>query len=410
MKPEQVRRIAVVCTGFPIPTETFVLNQVAGFLKAGIEVDIFPYTKWPSIPGVYEEYRLEGRVFETVIPPRVYTKRLWGALKLFWTYKRHWGRLIRTLNIPVLGKSAADLTVFYGAIPFLGKPSYNLIIAHFGENGIGMEKMIRCGFIKAPLITIFHGYDIHWNEGGFGKKQAAYRNLFRHGAAFVANGSYGIEKLKQLGAPPERCVIIPAGIDTANFIPVVPAATRSVHFSSIGRLMELKGHHLALAALARLHQQGCRDWTYTIAGTGDRLEELKRQAIAYGIDRQVHFPGTLSTVEVQNLLQQTTVFIHPSITDGYGRAETQGLAIQEAQASGLPVVAFHSGGIPDGVPPGTGILVPEGDVEALAGALASLINDTGKRIAMGKAARQWALKNYEVLNLNQRILALAGFD
>jgi colanic acid/amylovoran biosynthesis glycosyltransferase len=373
----------------------------------GIEVTIFPYRKWPPLSGTYEAFKLENQVFATVIPPKQFGKRILLALHLLWKNRRHAFRLLKTLNFFILGKSAADLTVFYGAIPFLDKPPFDLIIAHFGENGIGMEKMIRCGFLKAPLITVFHGYDIHWQSHNFLQKQAAYRKLFLHGQAFVANGKYGREKLKVLGAPPDKCFIIPAGFNTDPFRNVVTVEPTFNHFCSVGRLIELKGHKFALKALAVLYKKGFTQWVYTVAGDGEQMEVLRNQAIQSGIGNQVKLPGYLSPDEVRELLGKSTVYIHPSITDNTGRAETQGLAIQEAQAMGLPIVAFASGGIPDGVPAETGILVPEGDVEGLANALQTLMESPQLRQKMGEAGRQWALEHYDVLKLNQKILDLA---
>jgi glycosyltransferase involved in cell wall biosynthesis len=82
------------------------------------------------------------------------------------------------------------------------------------------------------------------------------------------------------------------------------------------------------------------------------------------------------------------VFLHPSVTTPLGQVEGWGVALAEAAASGLPVVATRSGGIPDQVVDGvTGLLVDEHDVEGLARAMEELAEDPELRQRMGVAGR-----------------------
>ncbi len=87
--------------------------------------------------------------------------------------------------------------------------------------------------------------------------------------------------------------------------------------------------------------------------------------------------------------------------------EGQGLVLQEAQATGMPVVTTLHNGIPDGVLDGqTGYLVPERDVDALASRLEHLIEHPEQRALMGRAGRSFVEDRYDINKLNDRLVAL----
>jgi glycosyltransferase involved in cell wall biosynthesis len=101
------------------------------------------------------------------------------------------------------------------------------------------------------------------------------------------------------------------------------------------------------------------------------LEILAKQQL-----RRYRFLGSCSHEEVQSWMQRASVFCVPSITARSGDSEGFGLVFAEAQAMGLPVVSFASGGIPEAVAHGeTGFLVAEKDTEGLAAHILHLLKD-----------------------------------
>ena len=88
-------------------------------------------------------------------------------------------------------------------------------------------------------------------------------------------------------------------------------------------------------------------------------------------------------------------------------AKSQGLFLQEAQASGLPVLATHHGALPEGMLPGkSGFLVPERDVEALARQLETLLARPETWPEMGSCGRAFVEKRYDIHQLNDRLVEL----
>jgi colanic acid/amylovoran biosynthesis glycosyltransferase len=204
----------------------------------------------------------------------------------------------------------------------------------------------------------------------------------------------------------DRMRIIPVGFPATNFVneKINHQPSEILTILSVGRLMQLKGHRLALEALEKIFKKGIRNWRYTIIGDGPESDRLTSFILNSGMYEHVNILGHLSYSEVRVRLAHCDIFIHPSITDNTGRAEAQGLAIQEAQAMGVAVVAFDSGGIADGIPMDTGILVPEGDINVLSGTIEVLMNNEDLRNKLGKTAQKWAREHYNSKVLTQKLL------
>jgi glycosyltransferase involved in cell wall biosynthesis len=118
-----------------------------------------------------------------------------------------------------------------------------------------------------------------------------------------------------------------------------------------------------------------------IVGEGQELDRLLAQREALGLQQSLHLSGYWPSVA--EALAALDVFVLPSLMEGHP------LAILEAMAASLPVVATRVGGNAEAVEDGvTGLLVPAADPRALADAVVALLRDPERRRAMGQAARQ----------------------
>jgi glycosyltransferase involved in cell wall biosynthesis len=158
-----------------------------------------------------------------------------------------------------------------------------------------------------------------------------------------------------------------------------PPGPRTV-LGCVGRLVEHKGFHHVVWALARLRGEG-HDVELVIGGSGPMRERLEALAAELGITASVRLLGRFG--HVSEVLGQIDVFVL------FSSSEAQPLAITEAMAYGKPVVSTRFGGIPDVVEDGaSGVLVPPGDRDALLVALRRLVLDPGLRRDMGARARR----------------------
>jgi len=131
------------------------------------------------------------------------------------------------------------------------------------------------------------------------------------------------------------------------------------------------------------------DITITIAGTGEMTPRLKELAVSLKVDSHVDFVGLVDHSEVYALLEKHHIMVMPSLQEAFG------VAALEASACGRPVIASRVGGVPEVVEDGvTGLLVPPGDVGALAEAIVGLARDRERCERMGRAGREMVRQRY----------------
>ncbi len=160
----------------------------------------------------------------------------------------------------------------------------------------------------------------------------------------------------------------------------------------VGRLVPLKNHRLMIELLPRL-AQAFPQVRLVILGGGPLRDELAAQAQRLGVSERVTLAG--ERAGVSELLPAFDVFALPSQTEGLS------IALLEAAASGLAIVATAVGGNPEIIHEGTtGLLVPADDVPALGAALETLLRDPARRASLGDAARAWVRQNASIESMH----------
>jgi len=245
---------------------------------------------------------------------------------------------------------------------------------------------------RAPLVVSLHGSDVFVAERFFPARALARRALREAGAITACSGDLR-DRAVRLGAPPERTRTVPYGVDTAAFSPDRAAEGLRRRFGvadgallvvAIGRLVEKKGFASLLEAAAQA--PGAH---LVIVGEGDLRGELEGRARALG--SPVTFTGALERGDAARALAAADVVAVPSVVDRAGNVDGLPNALLEGLASGRAVLATRVAGIPDVVEDGVnGLLVPPGDVPALAGALRRLAAEPETRERLGREARRRA--------------------
>ncbi len=193
--------------------------------------------------------------------------------------------------------------------------------------------------------------------------------------------------------------VIPFGVDIDFFKRSSPRPDdpEPLTVSFIKHLKKKYGPHVLINAFAKLHPSG-KNLRLILAGEGEMEDELKGMVKELGIEGSVEFVGRLDRDGVRDLLEQSDVFVQPSIY----QSESFGVAAVEAQAVEVPVVATRVGGVPEVVHDGEGgFLVEPDDVDDLADAIDKLVNDASLRKRMGETGRKWVEGKYD-WNINAK--------
>lgn len=396
-------RVHAFARRFPSLSQTFVLNQCVGLLSLGVDLTVFADgadatgLTQPDVVGSGLPARTRH-----VPTPAAWWRRPFPALRLL----TEGAPLTLAQKMALLdprrgGREALSGRLLFSGVSVAREHPPDVLHAHFGPVGAMVESLRAVGVVDAPLVTTFYGYDVARTPS------ARYARLFQNGDLLLVLSEAMRARLAAMGAPADRTHVHPLGVDLARFAPATGAARgagRELHVLSIARLVPKKGMADAMRAvtLARATVPGLR---YTIVGDGPLRAGLEALAESLGIAGVVHFAGWKAQPDVLAIARTAHVLLAPSVTASDGDAEGTPVAILEAQALALPVVATRHAGIPEVVRDGeSAILVEEHAVDALAAALQAVADPTAAR-RMGEAGRAFVERHHDIRRLNDTLLA-----
>lgn len=242
---------------------------------------------------------------------------------------------------------------------------------------------------RIPLVETFFGVELTWMESQLGFLKPLARRIVRGADGVTAISSHTASLLRRL-VPGIEPTIIPFGAAIETDISA-PSPDEPLHAGLkllfVGRLVERKGVHILLDALALLPEEPPID--VEIVGDGPERAALEHRARSLGIQHRVRFHGFVPRDELELRLRSCDALVLPAITDAKGDVEGLGVVLLEAMNFARPVIASLSGGITDIVRPGeNGLLVPPGDAAALASALEDFARDPRRVRQLGMAAHR----------------------
>jgi glycosyltransferase involved in cell wall biosynthesis len=202
--------------------------------------------------------------------------------------------------------------------------------------------------------------------------------FYRHNRLVVVSEGTR-DDLVDLGASPDQIVVAPCGVDTLRYVPGRKSSEPLLCF--LGRLDDRRKRIEDLLDAFPYVAERVPGVRLVIAGGGQREAALKAKAAAYD---NVEFAGYLGEEEKIDLYQRSWVGVFPSSKEGFL------LTALEASACGTPAVVYEHPGVMTVVDGQTGLVVPEGDSQALASAVVSLLQDPQRRLEMGRKAREYA--------------------
>ncbi len=204
------------------------------------------------------------------------------------------------------------------------------------------------------------------------------------GCRFSVLSETTLQDLVRRGIPRDRLRLIRAGIDHSYYRPPERAGLPGPVILYLGRLKKYKRIDLVIEALPAVLER-VPQAEYWIVGEGDYKAALQALAAEKGLSERVRFLGFQEGARKLETLYKTRVLVYTSPKEGWG------LSVIEANALGIPAVASDSPGLKESVRHGrTGVLVPHGNVTALAQALGDLLADDALWQRMGKEAMAWA--------------------
>jgi colanic acid/amylovoran biosynthesis glycosyltransferase len=277
-----------------------------------------------------------------------------------------------------------------------------LLHSHFASRGWGDLSLAR--ELGVAHVSSFYGSDI-WRRSRRPGWSERYLELFRAGSLFLVEGNAMRSKVIELGCAPEKVRIQHLGVDVSGteLRERRPDASGEIRLLAAGRAVEKKGFELAVRAFARAwREEPClRLALMLIAGTSaekERVSRLEALVAEEGIGEAVEFPPPLPYDEYRAYLERFHVFLAPSRHASDGDAEGGApVTLIEMSASGMPIVASDHCDIPEVVPhERSGLIVPEGELDATADAILAMARHPERWPAYARAGRAHVEREYDL--------------
>lgn len=393
--------IGYVLKKFPRASETFILNEILALQRRGVDVTVFSLHKPDD--GVFHRGLAELRRPVVYLPVR----KSDGWLQFL---QQQRGELLARAPELVaefgdlLAAHRPDLWQVLGFALDLAAACRQRGVQHLHAHFATVAAYAARGAARLaglPFSVTCHAKDIYRD----GVVPAQFQSLLAPSAfvVTVCEANRGWIRAQLAGDTPLDLRVLYNGVDTGLFHPDARQPARLPTVLGVGRLVEKKGFHVLLAALAQLQEQGLRPRCVLV---GDGEERLPLETMAARLQLgQVEFAGLRTHDEVRTAILASTVMVLPCIVGQDGNRDALPTVLLEALAAGLPVVSTPVGGVEEIVDGGrSGLLVPEGDATALATVLGALLRDPARQAELARAGRQRATTCFD-LDRNVRVLA-----
>lgn len=265
------------------------------------------------------------------------------------------------------------------------------VYAEYGTTGV--EIMPICKRLNIPLIVNFHGFDtsIYSVINNYEKQ---YKELFDFAEHIVVVSKIMKEKLILLGAQPDKITYTPCAPND-SFFNLNPSFSEN-SFIAVGRFVDKKAPYYTIFAFQKVLEKH-PDTKLYFCGNGELFNMCVNLANYLNISKNILFLGSIPAKELKMKFECVIGFVQHSITALDGDMEGTPVAILEASAAGLPVVATRHAGIPDVIlHEKTGLLVNEHDVNKMSEYMMHLLENKEHAKSLGAKGREYIKSNFSM--------------
>lgn len=399
-------RIAVVLKGYPRLSETFIAQELLGLETRGLILDIHSLRQ-PYDPATHPIHD------EIAAPVNYLPEYLWRAplrvLRAWWRARRRpgYGAAWHSFHRDLRRDPTPNRIRRFGQACVLAdelNAETGMIYAHFLHTPASVARYAAqiCGL---PFAISAHAKDI-WTTPDWEK-----REKIQDAEWLTTCTAYGADHLRALcGADSSKVQLHYHGLDFERFArraqadtATLESQTRPLRIASVGRMVAKKGYDDLLDALAMLPKD--LDWHLDHIGGGELESAMAARADQRGLSNRITWHGRKPQSDVKALLAKADLFVLASKIAADGDRDGLPNVLMEAQAVGVACISTAVSAIPELIDDGkTGLLVPPGDVAALAAAMARLAAEPDTRALLAAAG---SARVRSAFDLNAGISAIA---
>lgn len=399
------KRVAYIMSRFPHLPETFILREMIALERLGWRVSLYPL--------IVQKQALVHAEAEAWVPraqnvPWISGPIIGANMRRFFRQPRKYletfGQMARenSSSLKFLGRSVLLFPKAVYMAERIEQEGIQHIHAHYATHPALAAWIIHRLTGITYSVTV-HAHDIFVEKVMLGTKLKS--------ASFIsAISRYNICHLTKLLGDwvADNSYVVRCGIDPAYYQPHLSGRKpgERLEIVAVGSLQPYKGHSYLVDACAELHARGL-DFRCRIAGAGDLGGALEAQIDRLGLRGRVELVGAMTQAGIAQLLAEADCFVQPSVVMSSGKMEGIPVALMEAMASQVAVVATEISGVPELVIQGeTGWLVPPEDTKTLADVLSQICADPQEMERRALAGYRWVLEEFELSRNAKKLAAL----
>lgn len=379
-------KVAYVVKRYPRYSETFIVNEILAHEAAGVEVGIFSLLSPED--GHFQD------AISRVRAPVAYLQAKGLKASDLWATLDEAGEDLPNLWGALEEARGGDVRHVYQAVLLAREArrgGFTHLHAHFATASTTVARL-AARFAGLPYTLTAHAKDIFHES----VDPEDLRRKLSDAAASVTVSDFNLEYLRErYGRAADGTRRIYNGLELERF-PYGEPRDRGPEIVAVGRLVEKKGFADLVEACALLRDRGVR-FRARIVGLGDQEDRLRSLIASRDLRNLVDLAGPLPQREMARVVGGASVFAAPCVVGGDGNRDGLPTVLLEAMALGTPCVSTDVTGIPEVLRHGeTGLMVPQRDPAALAGALERLLGDAALRVRLARGARRLIEAEFDV--------------
>lgn len=399
-KAEPTRSLAYLVSTYPTLSMTFVLREVLALRELGFRIDTASINP-PDRPLDRLTQIEAGEAKRTYCVKQhglagATVAKLQTVVGNFGGYWRGVGLAFRLAGLD-LRRLYLNLMYFIEALmvgQWMKRQGLRHLHVHLASQAASVGLFVRTVFGFGYSLTV-HGPDEFYDvERQLLAEKIAAADFLCCISSFARSQLMKLSPYKHWN----KFVVSPLGVDPDTFAPRPPRAVlETFEILCVGRLTPAKGQHILIDALERLTREGHRV-RLRFVGSGPDEASLREHAARTSAGERIVFEGAINQDRILDFYAEADAFCLPSFAEGLP------VVLMEAMAMEIPCVTTHIAGIPELIRDGEdGLLVPPSDVDALAKALARLMNDAELRQRIGKNGRVQVRNRYDLRSNVERL-------
>jgi len=381
-----MKTVAYMLDGFPIATETFIVQEILELKKRGLNIHIYARDRVGEIPYNSLTHSESRRLVDETCYLNPYAMVIKKKALHLLALLRHPARYLRTLYYSY--RQGGETFIAFKSAPLYIRDmrSRNIehIHAHFARRACTFSMLISM-ITGIPYSFSAHANDIYASDA------MEIGDHIRAAQFVVTCTAFNQEYLsKRYGSTARDKVHLNYhGVDTQKFTPSGKNTNDRISILSIGRLVEKKGFIYLIKAISILRKSPEVDVSATIIGDGPQMETLTALVRDLHLENVVRLTGAMPQDEVREYLDRSDLFVLPSYVAEDGDRDGIPNVILEAMSMGLPVICTSVSGILEVISDGIdGVLVEPCNVKEIAKAIDALCGDEFLRTRLGDNARR----------------------